>query len=102
MEQDEYVLVFMGYGHLENQILSHPDIGQKIFLMPAVKPEEVTGYVASADVEVCFEKRQLEYDFCLPNKLFECIFAGIPVIVNESPEMGALVKNIKWASRSMN
>ena len=61
--------------------------------MPAVKPEEVTGYVASADVGVCFLKNgSLNDDFCLPNKLFECIFAGIPVIVNRISRDGSIGK----------
>ena len=54
MEQEEYVLVY-GYGLVFK--FEPPGIGQKIFLMPAVKPEEVTGYVASADVGVCFENK---------------------------------------------
>ena len=44
-------------------------------------------------------KTSLNDDFCLPNKLFECIFAGIPVY-NDSD--GVFMKNIKWALWSMN
>ena len=64
--------------------------------MPAVPPDEVLDYTASADVGVTLvEDACLSYRYCLPNKLFEYVMARIPVVVSDLPEMKKLVNEYK-------
>jgi glycosyltransferase involved in cell wall biosynthesis len=50
-------------------------------------------YIASADVGVVStEPTSVSYRFSLPNKLFESMMAGLPVVVSDLPEQAALVR----------
>jgi len=89
---DESVMVFMGYGELDNYI---EDVSKKIpniFLHKAVSPEVLLEYTASADFGIStIEDSCLSYRYCLPNKLFEYIMAEVPLIVSNLPEMSKVV-----------
>jgi glycosyltransferase involved in cell wall biosynthesis len=50
-------------------------------------------HTAAADVGLVSVKPTcLSYLYCLPNKLFEYIQAGVPVLTNELPDCVALVR----------
>ena len=81
-------IVFMGYGRLEGlleeAVREHPG---RIYLLPAVRPDDLLPWTASADV--CFvgqPPRTLNQRMNLPNKLFESIMAGVPVVVSSGNE----------------
>lgn len=87
---DDSALVFMGYGELVPTIKAQGN--DRIFFLPAVPPEEILDYTASADCGVALiEDSCLSYRYCLPNKLFEYFMAGLPVIASDLPEMAKLV-----------
>jgi len=89
-------IVFMGYGPLENSIKKYEAEYPNIHLQPAVKPEEITHFTSSADIGICIIKSTcLSYYYSLPNKLFEYIMSGLPVIVNDFPEMAKFVDDNK-------
>ena len=86
-------VVFMGYGRLEafiaEAVATHRG---RIFLLPAVRPDDLLPWTASADV--CFvgqPPRTLNQRMNLPNKLFESLMAGVPVVVSEGNEQCRLV-----------
>jgi glycosyltransferase involved in cell wall biosynthesis len=88
------VIVFMGYGPLEEYLQEKARTYRNIFLHEAVAPEKVLEYTSSADfgfsmIEDCC----LSYRYCLPNKLFEYAMAEIPVIVSNLPEMRRIVRH---------
>jgi glycosyltransferase involved in cell wall biosynthesis len=86
-------LVFMGYGELEKTIIKIVDLHAKIHLHPAVPHEDVVDVIRSADVGLCMiEKVSLSDYYCLPNKLFEYCFAGIPVIASDFPDIVDVVR----------
>jgi glycosyltransferase involved in cell wall biosynthesis len=88
----EYAIVFMGYGELDILIIEYASKFPDIHLMQAVPPSEVTRFASSADIGVAFiDNGSLNDHYCLPNKFFEYIFSGLPVIVNSSPEMANIV-----------
>ena len=92
-ESDRIVLVVMGYGELESQIKAAAAKSRTIFFHPAVAPDILLNYTASADYGIsCIEDSCLSYRFCLPNKLFEYFMAGIPVVVSNLFEMKRLVE----------
>lgn len=88
------VLVFMGYGALTKQVEAAARDNDRIFFHPAVPPETVLRYSASADFGISFiEDRCLNYRYCLPNKIFEYVMAGIPICVSNLPEMREFVES---------
>lgn len=85
-------LVIMGYGALEAQVRGAASAHANIHFQPAVPPGEVLLYTASADVGICGgENVCLSYYYSLPNKLFEYLLAGLPILVPDWPEMRRIV-----------
>jgi glycosyltransferase involved in cell wall biosynthesis len=84
------VIVFMGFGQLTEYVKSN--VSKRIFFYPAVEPEKLLDYAASADCGIALiEDSCLSYRYCLPNKLFDYFMAGLPVIVSDLPEMKKIV-----------
>lgn len=85
-------LVFMGYGMLEPQVMEVVQRNPNAHFQSAVPYNEVLAYTGDADVGLVSVKPVcLSYLYCLPNKLFESIQAGIPVLVNDLPDCVTLV-----------
>lgn len=87
-------LVFLGFGELEGKIRN---VGKKegsgVYLHSAVPHDEVVMVAASADVGLCMiEAVSLSDYLCLPNKLFEYAFAGLPVIASKFPDITKVVE----------
>lgn len=96
-------LVFMGYGMLEPQVMEAVHQNANVHFQPAVPYEQVLDYTGDADVGLVSVKPVcLSYLYCLPNKLFESIQAGIPVLVNDLPDCVALVEEFRIGSRVAN
>lgn len=95
-EGDKDVIVFMGYGPLESYIQQKSKENNAIFFRDAVLPQNLLEYTASADYGVSYiEDSCLSYRYCLPNKLFEYIMAGIPILVSNLFEMKKFVEKHK-------
>jgi len=96
-------LVFMGYGMLEPQVMESVHQNANVHFQPAVPYEEVLDYTGDADVGLVSVKPVcLSYLYCLPNKLFESIQAGIPVLVNDLPDCVALIEEFNIGARVAN
>lgn len=92
--EDNCVLVCMGYGVLEHEVKEHEKNSHNIFFHPAVDQKELLDYTASADIGLLFyENSCLNHDYCSPNKIFEYIMAGLPVITANLFEMKRLVQS---------
>lgn len=92
-EGQPHHIVFMGYGILADQIAERAAACSRIHLHPAVPPQDVIRHAAGADVGVSFIMDTcLSNRFCLPNKLFECALAGLPVLVSDLPEQRRFVE----------
>ncbi|MBM5801473.1 MAG: glycosyltransferase family 4 protein [Cyanobacteria bacterium K_DeepCast_35m_m2_023] len=63
---------------------------------PAVTHDKVVSIARSADVGMCLiEDISLSDYYCLPNKLFEYCFAGIPVLASDFPDICSVVTDYK-------
>lgn len=93
MDDDNAILVIMGYGPLEEYIEEVALHSDSIFFHKAVSSTELLKYTASADIGFCIlDNSCLNHYYCLPNKLFEYIMAGIPVICSNLFELRKMVK----------
>jgi len=93
------VLVLMGFGDLETELMEiakkNRTINKNVFFIPAVDPSVLLEYSASADVGIIpYPHTDLNSYYCTPNKLFEFIQAGLPVLANDSPELNRFVKGL--------
>jgi len=90
------VLVLAGDGperkNLE-EVSKTLDLKEKVIFLGRKLPAELAGITAQADLGISFEQEQgLNYYYALPNKIFDYIHAGIPILVSPFPEMDAVVK----------
>ena len=86
-------LVLMGYGPLQALVDETAARLPHVHVHPAVPYEEVLEHTRSADVGLVSVKPTcLSYRYCLPNKLFEYILAGVPVLSNDLPDCRALIE----------
>jgi hypothetical protein len=88
----KYSVIFMGYGPFENEIQIASKSYPNIFFHPAVNQKELMDYTSSADWGLVMnENTSLNNYYCLPNKLFECIQAEIPIIASNLKELSKVV-----------
>lgn len=92
LQENNLVIIFIGYGELVNDVQEYQNKYSNIFYHPAVESLKVTEYASSADFGIAYIKNGcLNDQFCLPNKLFECLFSGIPMLVSDVPDMAKLI-----------
>lgn len=92
-EVSKSVIVFMGYGPLESLIQTTSQKYENIYFHRAVSPDVLLDYTSSADFGILFyENTCLNHYYCSPNKMFEYLMAGIPVIVSNLYEMKRFVE----------
>ena len=90
------VLVVVGYGYhrptLEAQVAAR-GIGDRVKFFGPIPNHELLFWTAAADIGMAnIINSSISYHTSLPNKLFEYIMAGVPVIGSDSPEIGRIVK----------
>ena len=86
-------VVFAGYGDLSDYIQSYCEKHSNIHLHKPVPHEQVVSLAKHADFGLCLiEKVSLSDYYCLPNKLFEYSFAGLPVLASDFPEIKKVVE----------
>ncbi len=67
-------------------------IGDRVKFIQTVSWEKLISYTKTADIGMCLEKdTNLNYRYSLPNKLFDYISAGIPVIASNLPETRKII-----------
>lgn len=92
---EDTVLVIIGYGYhrpaLETLVRKRK-LADRVRFFGPLPNRELLFYTASADIGLCnIVNSSLSYYTTLPNKLFEYMLAGIPVIGSDSPEIGRVV-----------
>ena len=65
----------------------------RLHILDAVPPDRVVPYIRTGDLSVIpTQDICLSYRYSMPNKLFESVFAGLPVVVSDLPDMRRFVE----------
>lgn len=89
-EKSKYI-VFIGNGPLEYLVKSNNS--PNIFHINSVPMVDLIKFSIGADVGVSLtENTSLSYFYSLPNKIFEYLIAGLPIIISDLPEQKAILK----------
>lgn len=95
----DFKFVIAGKGDiLENlkQYTSSLEWKDRIVFLGVLTPELLKTYTQQAVLGISLEKDTcINYHYCLPNKLFDYIHAGIPVLVSDLPEMRNIVNHFQ-------
>ena len=96
------VLVIIGSGRempLLKQLAGQPEFSSKVIILDKMPADKLRMYTQVADLGLSLDKPlHLNYKLSLPNKLFDYIHAGIPVVVSDLPELRRVIKsyNVGW------
>ena len=98
--EEDIVLVFMGFGEYEKELkklaIKKGILNKKVYFHKAVLQDRLLEYTASADLGIIpYKGIDLNSYYCTPNKLFEYVQAGIPILANDLPELKYFVNTYK-------
>lgn len=93
-------LVMLGFGEPSYLAALHRlacslGVQERVHVVGPVRPHEVSAALADGDVAVVHIRPiVLSYRFALPNKLFESVRAGLPVVAADLPDLSAAVAEL--------
>jgi glycosyltransferase involved in cell wall biosynthesis len=87
--------VIVGEGEYRKQFeqeVSKSEVSDKIHFIGAVNHSDLLNYTACADIGITLiENISISYYYALPNKLFEYIMVGVPVLASNLPQMKNII-----------
>jgi glycosyltransferase involved in cell wall biosynthesis len=88
-------LVLLGYGGSRDAYLAmaaEPRYRGRVHVLPPVPPTELLAWTASADALVmAIQPTTLNHRYTTPQKLWEAMAAGVPVVASDLPGMAPIV-----------
>ncbi|MBK5285355.1 MAG: glycosyltransferase [Bacteroidia bacterium] len=89
------VLAFVGDGDVVpklKKMTADLNMSDKVFFVDKLPPDKLRQLTRLADIGLSIDKdTNINYRFSLPNKLFDYIHAGVPVLASPLPEVAAVV-----------
>ena len=89
--------VYLGFGSLRarlDELAAEPRFGGRLHVLDAVDPGDVLDWVSGADINVmAIAPTTLNHRLSTPNKLFESLAAGVPVVCSDFAPMRRIVRD---------
>jgi glycosyltransferase involved in cell wall biosynthesis len=93
----QVVLVGPGPDHYAERLralAAEAGVGERVHLLPAVPPGEVVAAAAGADIGLVANLHSgLNHRYTVPNRLYTCLAAGVPVVGNHSPAFEPIIRD---------
>jgi glycosyltransferase involved in cell wall biosynthesis len=88
-------LVLLGFGEKREDFMraaASPDLDGRVHVIDPVPPSDLLPWVASADLGAMpIQASTLNHYLSTPNKLFECLAAGTPIVASDFPAMRRII-----------
>lgn len=92
-------LVLLGGGEHEDyykKLANQMNVAERVIFAGKIPQEKLLSYTACCDLGVSIiDADSLNSIYALPNKMFEYIMAGVPVLINNLPQMAEIINTYK-------
>ncbi|MES2628945.1 MAG: glycosyltransferase family 4 protein [Bacteroidota bacterium] len=97
---DSFLWIIVGHGDvvpmLEKRSAANPNLQNRVRFLPKMPYAQMMQYTMAADLGLTLDKpTNINYLYSLPNKIFDYIRAGIPVLASKLPEIVNVVETYK-------
>jgi glycosyltransferase involved in cell wall biosynthesis len=96
---DDYLLLIIGSGDVIHQLKENVvqfGLQNKVAFIDKIPASELRHYTSNANLGVTIDKdSNMNYHFSLPNKVFDYMHAGIPILATKLPEIENLINSYK-------
>ena len=93
------ILLIIGDGDAVSNLelsVKNLEFGNRIMMLPKMKPEELYHYTCNADIGLSLDKdTNINYRFSLPNKIFDYVHAGVPVLASPLTEIKSFIEKYR-------
>lgn len=93
-----YRLIVLGHGAFRATLEAcarGAGVTERVTFLQSVPPEALPAWLAGADVGMIpYQRLGRNHEYSTPNKLFEYMHLGIPIVVNDLPEIRRIVTEV--------
>ena len=93
---DDLDLVIIGYGKVEEELkafVMKEKMNERVHFLGRIARDKLFNYTKEATLGMVLEEPLgLSFQYSLPNKLFDYIHAGIPIVAGNLPEISRIIK----------